>query len=151
MDFVGEPMHINKLFKNVCIFLVFVILLFGMCFDTVQTDSFLSYTLSEKVADNPKSSPTLESPYHTSFLNQLCSDIILGRSISAVIQKQTLKKDFRIRIGKGHSFAYLFLSILSLFFAFSLTWKAYVFMPDIRKSSIIIRYIQLTEGMKPTC
>ena len=149
MDFVGEHMCINKTQKNVCILLFTFILLLGMCFDTVQVDSFFSCTALE-IADehSTQTLPALEGSHNISFLNQICSEVTLGQPTSA-IQQQVIRRSFRTGTGKGYRFAYLFLYLLPLLFASILTWKAYSFIPDIRKSSIIIRYIQHKDGKKP--
>ena len=148
MDFVGEHMRINKTQKNVCILLFSFILLLGMCFDTMQADSLFSCTALE-IADehSTQALPVLEGSHNVSFLNQICSEVTLGRPISA-IQQQVIRRSFRTGTGKGYRFVYLFLYILPLLFSSLLILEAYSFMPDIRKSSIIIRYIHHKDGKK---
>ena len=143
-------MRINRQQKNLCIILFTFILLFGICFDSIQTDSFLSCsTFVTANESSEQSSPTLESSHNTSFLNQLCSEVLLGRQTSAAMQEQMLRRSFHARNSKGHSFAYLLTYILPLLFSSILMSVAYAFMPDIRKASIIIRYIQHKDGKKP--
>lgn len=143
-------MRINRTQKNVCILLFTFILLLGMCFDNVQVDSFFSCTTYE-IADehSTQTLPALESSHNVSFLNQICSEVTLGQPTSAAIQQQVIRRSFSTRTGKGYRFAYLLLYILPLLFSSLLILEAYAFMPDIRKSSIIIRYIQHKDGKKP--
>lgn len=143
-------MYISKTPKKLCILLLTFLLLLGMCFDRVQADSFFSCIASETAANaSAQRQPALESSYAVSFLNSLYSEVILGRPASAVIQEQTLRRSFCIRTSREHSFAYLFVYLLPLLFTSILIYKAYSFMPDIRKSFIVIRYIQHKDGKKP--
>lgn len=143
-------MYIKRLQRNICILFIAFILLLGMCFDCVQTDSFFSYrTVPISTKLSGQTSPTLESDYHTSLINEFFSSEVLGRQASAAIQKQITRRSFRTRTGKGSSFAYFLMYILPLLLSSILISEAYDFMPDVRKTSIIIRYIQLKDGKKP--
>lgn len=138
--FVDEHMHIKRQQRNICILFITFILLLGMCFDCVEIDSFLSYkTMDASTKLSRQNLPIFECDYTTSFINQFCSSELLGRQPSSTLQKQTIRR----------SFAYLFMyfppSLLSSIFIS----KFYDFMPDIRKTSIIIRYIQHKDGKKP--
>lgn len=140
-------MYISKTPKKLFILLFTFLLLLGMCFDRVQADSFFSCIASETAANAP--TPAFESSYTVSFLNPLYSEVILGRPASAVIQEQTLRRSFCMGTSREHSFAYLFVYLLPLLFTSILICKAYSFMPDIRKSFTVIRYIQHKDGKKP--
>lgn len=147
--FAGEHMRMSKQQTSLCIFLTTFILLLGMCFDCGQTDSFFSYC-SAKLSYEliGQGSPVIESNDNISILSQICSGQIVGRQSQAALQQQVNRRSFRIRSSKGHSFAYFVIYILPMLLSSILISEAYDFMPDIRKSSIIIRYIQHKDGKK---
>lgn len=142
-------MQIKRPQKNVCILLITFILLIGMCFDRVQTDSYLPYTAleaSDEISDI--TTALLQDTHNTSFSNQIYSETNLGRQASSFSHNQVTRRCFNTKEGKGNRFAFFWLHLLPLLLSSILISDAYEFQPDIRNTSIIIQYIHHKDGKK---
>lgn len=142
-------MQIKRPQKNVCILLITFILLIGMCFDRVQTDSCLPYAASE-ISDElyEHTSSTLKDTHDTSFSYQIYSESILTRQVSSFVHNQFARRILSTKSGKGNSLAFFLLYLLPLLLSSILISDAYEFQPDIRNNSIIIQYIHHKDGKK---
>ena len=142
-------MHVKRQQKNICILLITFILFLGMCFDSVQTDSYLPYTAleaSDEISDI--TTALLQDTHNTSFSNQIFSETVLGRQVSSFVHNQFARRILSTKSGKGNSLAFFLLHLLPLLLSSFLISDAYEFQPDIRNTSIIIQYIHHKDGKK---
>lgn len=128
-------MQIRKQQKTIFTFFFIFVMLFGMCFDAYEADSFLSCAAS--LSDHAQEA-SLEDYDGVSLSDDFCLEAVRSRQPSASSQKNKSRR----------SVAFLFLRLLPLLFSSILLSDISKLLPDTGNTSVIIRYIHHKDGKK---
>ena len=128
--------------KSMCFVLIIAILIFGMCFDIIHTDSL-------NLINNSHQSTNICSSEHIMFSNIFCLyEDNLGQSselVSAI--RQSVRRNIT-RIGRNADINLLYVGNLSQYFQISVSHTICGVTPVIFNNLIISNYIHEKDGKK---
>lgn len=140
-------MYFKKCHISICFLLIISLLLCGMCFETIQTDSSFVYSTSARPSGNASSVSILRSPYRTFSSGQVYSSETLGqRGIAAQIRQSDRRSIIKI----GRSSYYPLWSAIPTPQSFSASWgnRAPASLYTVHSNTVILGYIHRQDGQK---
>ena len=145
-------MHLMDRRTRVTVLILLCILFWGMCFGNMQTDS--SFACTESAGSGLEDRDASASPasvlrpvgkpapaaqaYGQKVLNQCEDTLVLRHHIRRASP----------RPGRGGSFLFVLISVISLFFPLFFVVRTHVDFHEIYSNTVIIRYIHHKDGQK---
>lgn len=121
-------------------------LLFGMCFDSVQADSFLACQDSSQDSGDSSVAPALHRVQRAVPSEQAYTSRSLGQTQTALISRQTVRRlPLRICRGFFHSLPVMPFSPVR---ACGLVFYSYTDFHEIISNTVILSYIHSQDGEK---
>lgn len=135
-------MNHTKQRKSLCFILILSMLFFGMCFENLEADSFLSYLLTTQ-ADS-----MLRSSQNTSLSQQVYIEDTLGRPVGNVIRLSERRNNSRI--GRETDLDLLSAELLLQIFPITFILLSHFYGSEAHSNSVIVDYIHQKDGKKAT-
>lgn len=140
-------MHFKKYQIHICFLLVISLLLCGMCFETIQTDSSFVCSTSDKYPNSTPPASTLRSPSKAFPSEQVYSPETLGQREVAAGIRQSARRSI-VKMGRGNYYTLWTAVIIPQSFSAASINYNHTAMHAVRSNTIILGYIHHQDGKK---
>lgn len=140
-------MYFKKYQIHICFLLIISLLLCGMCFETVQTDSSFVCSTFDKCLSDTSTASALRSSSKTFPSEQVYTPEALGQREIAAGIRQSARRSI-LKLGRGSYCALWTAVITPQPFSAALRSRALTVMHAVRSNAIILVYIHHQDGKK---
>lgn len=140
-------MYFKKYQIHICFLLIISLLLYGMCFETIQTDSSFVCSTFDKCLSGTNTASALRSSSKAFPSEQVCTPEVPGQREIAAGIRQSARRSI-LKLGRGSYYA-LWTGVITLQpFLAALHSYSFAAMHAVRSNAVILVYIHRQDGKK---